>query len=39
MSTNLVKNGAAIINPKERLVNLQKREKLSYNEPREDPPR
>ena len=28
MNTNLSKNGAAIINPKERLVNLQKREKL-----------
>ena len=28
MNINLSKNGAAIINPKERLVNLQKREKL-----------
>ena len=26
--TNLAKNGAAVINPKERLINLQKREKL-----------
>ena len=28
MSTNLAMNGAAIINSKERLVNIQKREKL-----------